>query len=112
MYFIITFGLTIILATSLHWQFSIGLPASWFIVITVVTFLTYRHDKKIAGSNKRRVPESVLLALALFGGTFGAIVSMQRYHHKTSKASFKLKFGLVIGLQVLVLLGYCTFSNR
>lgn len=102
----ITFSIAIILATVIWWYFSFDVVLSWLIVITLVAFLTYGYDKAIAGSDRTRVPEKVLLALTLAGGTIGAFVGRSLFRHKTVKASFRAKLWLVVGFQVLLVFVY------
>lgn len=77
---------------------------AWLISITVVTMLAYRYDKSIAGSERLRVPERVLLLLALAGGTIGAIAGMYFIgeHHKTGKSSFMLPFFGILAVQAVL----------
>ena len=105
-YGLVTFGLTIVLAAVLWLGVRLDVVLSWLMAITLVTFLTYGYDKAIAGSERTRVPEKVLRALALAGGTIGALVGMRIFRHKTAKGSFRAKFGLVIIAQILVLVVY------
>ena len=65
-----------------------------------VTWFVYARDKRRAGLGERRVPEAVLLGLALVGGSPAAAVAMLILRHKTRKASFLLKFAAVVALQV------------
>jgi uncharacterized membrane protein YsdA (DUF1294 family) len=74
--------------------------AAWLAAITVVTFLAYGYDKSAAGSRRTRVPERVLLALALAGGTLGALVAMPAFRHKTIKQEFRLRFWAVVVIQL------------
>ncbi len=103
---ILTFGMTLavclILALGLGWDALL----SWLLAISLVTFLTYGYDKSIAGSKRTRVPEAVLLALTLLGGTVGAIAGMLVFRHKTAKRSFQVKLGLVLLVQVLFIIAY------
>jgi len=75
------------------------------IFLTYLTFINfiaavaYGYDKAQAGMHGRRVPERTLLLLALAGGTLGAFVAMQLFHHKTRKREFQLKFWGVVALQ-------------
>ncbi len=60
----------------------------------------------VAGTQHTRVPEAILLALALCGGTIGALLGMTVYRHKTIKASFRHKLWLVIVIQVALVVAY------
>jgi len=64
------------------------------------------YDKSIAGSRRSRVPERVLLWLALILGSLGAWLGMQVFHHKTLKGSFQRRFWLVVIIQVAVIILY------
>ena len=79
---------------------------AWLLAVNLVTILVYGYDKWVAGSNLTRVPERVLLVLALVGGTPGALLGMRVFHHKTSKESFRLKFWAVMLVQVVMVIGY------
>ena len=85
---------------------------SWLIAINIVTLSAYGYDKAVAGSEHTRVPERVLLALALVGGTVGAWVGMTLFHHKTAKAPFQRKFWGVVVVQVLLVVGYYVFIKN
>jgi uncharacterized membrane protein YsdA (DUF1294 family) len=67
-----------------------------------MTFLAYAYDKWAAKAGWGRVAEVDLLILALLGGTLGALLAMRLVRHKTAKLPFRRRFGLVMGLQVLL----------
>lgn len=106
-----TFALTIALA-AIIWWYCFDVLLSWLIAITLVTFLAYGYDKAIAGSKWTRVPEKVLLALTFAGGTIGALVGMQLFHHKTAKAGFRLKFWLVAIAPIVLIVAYYVLIRR
>jgi len=82
---------------------------SWLLAVTAITFLTYGYDKLIAGTGATRVPEKALLTLAFTGGTVGALLGMQLFHHKTSKESFLERFWLVVAVQIVAVAGWYLF---
>ena len=96
-----------LLLALLLWQL-LGLDPllAWLAAMSLVTFLAYGYDKSIAGTGKTRVPERTLLLLAAAGGTVGAYVGMRFFHHKTLKGSFRRRFWLIVGVQVLLVLAY------
>ena len=87
------------------WWFGYPLDGvqSWLIAISAVTFLTYGYDKVVAGSGRTRVPEKVMLAQVLVGGTLGGIAAMAFFRHKTSKERFQFKFWLAVLVQMAVI---------
>lgn len=106
-YGLITFGITIILTLiMLAFDSPLDLLMAWLIAITIVTFWTFGYDKAIAGGTTVRVPENILFALVFCGGTLGALLARPFFHHKTSKVSFRLKFWLVVIVQILLIAGY------
>ncbi|MBN2389988.1 MAG: DUF1294 domain-containing protein [Anaerolineae bacterium] len=82
---------------------------AWLIVMTLSTFVIYAYDKSIAGSQAMRVPEKVLLLLALFGGTLGALAGMKVFRHKTAKESFQAKLVVIMIVQLVVVVVYFYF---
>jgi uncharacterized membrane protein YsdA (DUF1294 family) len=60
----------------------------WFLSWTLVTFAFYGFDKLQAKSQRLRVPEFCLFALAVVGGVLGAIGGMLVFRHKTTKLTF------------------------
>jgi uncharacterized membrane protein YsdA (DUF1294 family) len=80
-----------------------GVPAwvfSLYGVASLAAAATYAVDKSAARGGRRRVPESTLLTLGLLGGWPGAIVAQEYLRHKTSKASFRVRFWLTVALNV------------
>ena len=104
-YAVLFFGLTIIATLALSLFLHMDIVLAWIISITVITLLAYRFDKSIAGSDRVRVPERVLLLLALAGGSLGAIIGMYFLgeRHKTSKTSFMLPFFGILIVQAIIL---------
>ena len=107
-YALITFGLSLVGAVLIALN-GLDPVLAWLLAISLVTFLTYGYDKLIAGSGRTRVPERVLLALGFAGGTLGALAGMWLFRHKTAKASFRLKFWLVVAAQIAVLVVYFAY---
>jgi uncharacterized membrane protein YsdA (DUF1294 family) len=102
----LTFGVAVVLTAIIWWYIVFDVVLSWLITITLVAFFTYGYDKAIAGSDRTRVPEKVLLALTFAGGTIGAFVGRALFRHKTMKVSFRAQFWLVVGAQLVLLIVY------
>ena len=70
----------------------------YLIVMNVVAFAVFKSDKTRSIKGERRIPESVLLALAILGGGFGGWAAMKFARHKTKH----LKFVLIVPLSALL----------
>lgn len=75
--------------------------AMWyFTIINIVAVVVYGWDKLCAKRKWWRVPEMTLLAMALLGGSIGAIAAMRLFRHKTLHLKFKYGLPLILILQI------------
>ena len=110
---------TVAFVAALAFLLTLSLMAGWgrapvwvlglYAVMSVWTFFAYRFDKLRAGGDKRRVPESTLHLLELFGGWPGALAAREWYRHKTRKVSYRIVFWLITLLH-LVFWGWRLFA--
>lgn len=77
----------------------------YFLVVNVITFLSYGMDKRKAIRAKRRISEKTLLFMAAIGGSIGALAGMYIFHHKTKKIKFSLGIPVIMILQFVIVLG-------
>ena len=84
----------------------LGWLGAWLGAIGVVTWAAYARDKRRAALHERRVPEAVLLGLALIGGSPAAAAAMLVLRHKTRKPSFLMGFAAVVLAQVAAGMAY------
>ena len=75
----------------------------YFTAISILSFLLFGLDKQKAKQNKRRISEFTLLLVSFLGGSLGSFLAMFNFRHKTSKTSFKIKFGLILLAQILII---------
>jgi uncharacterized membrane protein YsdA (DUF1294 family) len=89
----------------------LGLIIAWLIAVNIITLLIYRYDKLIAGQPRLRVPEIVLLGLALAGGSPAAFVAMYGFkrRHKTQSPHFLIAYWSITALQVVSIIFYFGF---
>ena len=73
------------------------------ICINVVTFLVYGIDKFKAKQGSWRISEATLLLLAVIGGSIGALLGMQVWHHKTMHKKFKYGLPLILLAQIALI---------
>ena len=72
----------------------------YLMVINIVTFLVYGIDKIKAKQGSWRISEATLLIFAVIGGSIGALLGMQVWHHKTMHKKFKYGLPLILLGQV------------
>lgn len=79
----------------------------FLIAINVATFFLYGIDKWKAKRYRWRIPEATLLGLAVIGGSIGAWLGMNVWHHKTQHKKFRLGIPAIIFTQMLLI---CYFT--
>ncbi len=77
----------------------------YLLVVNVVTFIVYGIDKMNAQKKKWRISETTLLMLASLGGSIGAWLGMNVWHHKTMHTIFK--YGIPIILLIQMGISFC-----
>lgn len=77
---------------------------AWLLGVNLVTLAYYGFDKfQSRREGAGRVPELVLHALALLGGSVGAVAGMRVFRHKTVKGSFRFVFWLIVIAHLLLM---------
>lgn len=71
-----------------------------YLGVSGITFGAYAVDKSAARLRRRRVAETSLILLGMFGGWPGAILAQQLLRHKTAKLSFRAVFWVSVLLNV------------
>ena len=59
-------------------------------------------DKRKAQKNLWRIPERILLGIAICGGSIGTFLGMNTFRHKTKKLKFSIGLPVILALQVLL----------
>lgn len=72
----------------------------YLILINAAGFLSMLADKQKAKKNRWRIPERTLLLLAALGGSFGSLVGMYLFHHKTKHPKFALGIPAMLLVQL------------
>ena len=60
----------------------------YLVIINAASFLLMLIDKQKAKNRKRRIPEKVLLGASAIGGSFGTLMAMYAFRHKTNRVKF------------------------
>lgn len=77
------------------------------IALNLLTFIVYGIDKWKAVKGKWRIPEATLLILAVIGGSIGALLGMQIWHHKTRHLKFKYGVPFILLAQIVLIYFIC-----
>ena len=75
--------------------------------LNLLTFIVYGIDKWKAVKGKWRIPEATLLILAAIGGSIGALLGMQIWHHKTRHLKFKYGVPFILLTQIVLIYFIC-----
>ncbi|MCR5383951.1 MAG: DUF1294 domain-containing protein [Saccharofermentans sp.] len=81
----------------------------YLILVNLVAFLLYGVDKAYAKTGARRIPEKTLLFWAWIGGSIGAFLGMNIFHHKTLKAKFFVV--PVLAVLEIIICCFCLYQN-
>ena len=77
--------------------------AVYLIVVNISSVAVYGWDKLSAKQGWQRVPEKILLLLALLGGSVGAMAAMTFFRHKTRHLKFIYGVPMIFVLQIAAL---------
>ena len=77
--------------------------SGYLLAINILAFILMGKDKLAAIQRRRRIPEKVLLLLAVVGGALGELMGMLSYRHKTKHLKFTLVVPALLFLQLLAL---------
>lgn len=73
----------------------------YLFLINAVGFLVMLIDKKNARKKRWRIPEDVLIGIAVVGGSAGIIAGMRLFRHKTMKDKFAIGVPVILTLQIV-----------
>ena len=77
--------------------------AVYLAAYSAITLAVFAADKQQAQAKKVRVAEKVLLVFAALGGSIAMAFGINFLRHKSFKASYQFKYGLIIILQILII---------
>ena len=78
----------------------------YYLCVNLLAFACFGMDKYRARNQFWRIPEKVLLTLALIGGAGGALAGMRIFHHKTRKYLFRIGVPAALILHICLLVWY------
>ena len=76
----------------------------WYLVaINVLAIILFGVDKINAIENRSRIRIVTLLGVAFIGGSFGSLLAMYLFRHKTKQDYFTTGIPLIMGMQAILL---------
>lgn len=81
---------------------------TFLFLINIVAFWLYAIDKHRAYYGLWRIPEAVLLGVAIIGGAYGAGAGMLLFRHKTNHTAFIVTVPLFFTIW-MILLAICCY---
>ena len=72
-------------------------------IINALAFLLMLIDKYKAKKNLWRIRESILLGIAIVGGSLGCICGMYTARHKTQHPKFTIGVPVILAIQAMLL---------
>lgn len=73
----------------------------YLVIVNVAAFCMYGMDKSAAIKQKQRVPNKVLLGIAVIGGSVGALAGMYTFRHKTKKWYYTVTVPAILLIQIV-----------
>ena len=55
----------------------------YLMLMSIIAYIAYGRDKRLAKEKKWRISEKTLLSLSFLGGAAGALAAMHLFRHKT-----------------------------
>jgi uncharacterized membrane protein YsdA (DUF1294 family) len=109
-----TLGFAVVAALGLSlalWRLGLAPVYAYLISINAIALALYGYDKRQAIVGRTRIPELVLHATALCGGSPGALLGQGLFRHKTCKFRFQMVFAAIVLLQIAAVCGYWYFVH-
>ena len=72
----------------------------YLVIINTAAFCLYGIDKSAAIKQRQRIPNKVLLGMAVIGGSIGALAGMYTFRHKTKKWYYTVTVPVILLIQI------------
>ena len=72
----------------------------YLLIINALAFVLMCIDKQKAKKHAWRIPEAVLLSIAVLGGSIGTMAGMEIFRHKTKHRRFFIGVPIIIVVQL------------
>ncbi|MBP1757966.1 MAG: hypothetical protein H6Q61_215 [Firmicutes bacterium] len=82
----------------------------YVLLLSLAAFLLMGIDKGRARRGRRRIPERILLGVALLGGSPGGVLGMHMFRHKTRHWYFRYGLPGILMLQAALVAAYACWG--
>jgi len=98
-----TIAVSLIILTAGFLSDILGIPwiYCWLFSVNLWSFIIYGYDKARAIAGRYRVPNKVLLLIAVLGGGVGSIIGIYTFRHKTLMDRFQYYIYFIMSIQAL-----------
>lgn len=79
---------------------------SYLIIINFIAIIVTAADKRKAQKHLWRIPEHLLIAIAVLGGSPAMLITMYAIHHKTRHKKFMIGIPVIMAVQTLFLYSF------
>ena len=74
----------------------------YFLVMTIIGYVSMGVDKAKAKKHAWRIPEATLFSIAILGGSIGSIMGMYHFRHKTKHWYFVAGMPIIFFIQLSI----------
>ena len=93
----------------MEWNLYLSI-GGYVLLLSLVDFVLMGMDKGRARRERRRIPERVLLGVALLGGSPGGVLGMKLFRHKTRHWYFRYGLPGILMLQTALLTAWACWD--
>lgn len=88
------------------------IPLILYILMSIITFFLYKHDKYSAKQGDWRISEGNLHFCEFMGGWIGAFIAQQTIKHKNSKQSYQFIFWIIVSVHLIIWSDWLFFDGK
>lgn len=75
----------------------------YLLIVNIIGFILMYIDKRRSILHKYRIKESILMSIALIGGSLGIYLGMFSFRHKIKKPKFYIWIPIILIIDILIL---------
>ncbi len=84
----------------------------YLVILNIVSLSFMASDKIRAMEHRFRIPESVLLILAVVGGSLGILLGMFLFHNRVRRLKFKYGVPAILFIQLMLYVFLVLIGNQ